>query len=251
MTVMALTCGFTATTWALPIAIVNSGFETDAAADSDGINGAVTGWDPTGFGVRLAATFDPSAAGGAIFTGENNYFALQASSNPGGPLGGVSFATGSQTVPTTILANMRYTLSVEVAHDLRFPFPSNVPSNDTYGANFNDGNPIVLSRLIATNGLGFAQIAGVTLASNTAATVPGGESSLWTLVYETGDTPDNLGSALAIQLFVQSNTAGGQQTALFDNVSLDVTAVPEPSTLALLGVGGAALVAFRRFRKTR
>ncbi|MEP6664163.1 MAG: PEP-CTERM sorting domain-containing protein [Verrucomicrobiota bacterium] len=240
-TALVVLLGMSVNAWAIPIVIVNPDFETDAAADPDGLNGAVTGWGPGGLGVRLAATFDPAVAGGAIFAGENNYFALQAQSNPMGALGGVSFASGSQNV-TTILANTRYTLSVNVAHDARFAFSSNVPTDDTYPANFNNGNPIVLARLVdATTSAGFGQTAGVTLVSDNAAFVASGSVATWTLVYDTGAAPADLGGTLAIQLFVQSNTAGGQQTVLFDNVMLDVSPVPEPGTVALLGIGGLFL----------
>lgn len=71
----------------------------------------------------------------------------------------------------------------------------------------------------------------------------------WTLVYETDANPANLNAGLYIQLFVQSDAAGGQRTALFDNVSLDVSPVPEPGSLVLLGLG--CLTMGRRRRRAR
>jgi hypothetical protein len=245
MAVVALV-SMTAGAWAAPVAIVNPGFETDLAADPDGATALpVTGWAAVGegFGTRQIDTFDPGPLGGAGFAGENNYFRLQMSPNAGGPLAGVSFGGGGQTVPTTIMANAIYTLSVQVANDSRNPFPAIIPADDVY-VGFG-GGPTVLARLVNVAGgsVGLGETAGVTLVSTSPVPGPGGTVT-WTRVYQTNSAPANLGGALFLQLFNQTNTAGGVRQVMFDNVTLDV--VPEPCSIALLGLGGVAMTCLRR-----
>ncbi|MEO7299248.1 MAG: PEP-CTERM sorting domain-containing protein [Verrucomicrobiota bacterium] len=242
---ITLACASIGVIEAAPIVLTNPGFETDAAADGGGFNAAVTGWGPFGTGgspaTSFKGTFDPGAANGAIYTGENNYFLLQATPN-----GGVAFSGGGQNVSAPIQANMRYTLTVDVAsYSAGFPFPSVAPFDDTYVGT----GQLIFARLVNVTGgsIGFAQTAGVTLVSNDAAPI-GTVSTMatWTRVYETGAAPADLGGTLAIQLFLQSDAAGGQRTALFDNVALDVSPIPEPSSFALMGVGCLVLAGWRR-----
>jgi len=245
---VAALLGINATAWAAPIVIVNPDFETDLAADGTS-NTSKTGWGtPTdGFGTYTQGTIDPGVAGGAIFAGENNFLQAQSRSNAGGPLGGVSFSGGAQTVPATILPLTRYTLTMDIGSQSPNTFPTNVPANDVYPAGFNGGNPIMLVRLlnVAGGSIGLGETAGVTLVSSSP--IPAnGQVKSWSRVYETNAAPANSGGALAIQLFVQSNTAGGLQEALFDNVSLDVTSIPEPASVVLLGLGGIAMAVARR-----
>jgi hypothetical protein len=226
---------------AASIAISNPGFETNPAADPDGINGApnsagnVSDWITGGAGAFLAVTFDPGPDAGDVFFGENNYLALQAN--------GAAFSSAIQIVDTTILPATRYTLTVDVASDARFEFSSFVPSDDNY-----EGFPgqTVLARLVnsATN-LGFGETAGVTLVTD-AAVVPGGTATTWTFVYETDDSPANLDAGLYIQLFIQSDETGGRRTALFDNAALDVVSIPEPGTAWLFGAGILAVARRKR-----
>jgi hypothetical protein len=246
---IAVLGSLSATALAAPIAIVNPGFETDAAADPDGFNATKTGWGtPTdGFGTYTQGTWDPGVAGGAAFAGENNFLQAQSRSTAGGPLGGVSFSGGGQTVGTVIAPNTTYSLSVVVGRDSRNPFSSNVAGNDIYPAGFNGGNPIMLVRLVnsATSGSFGSETAGVTLVTSTSPIPAPGSTATWTRVYKTNAAPANLGGALFLQLFVQTNTAGGTQEALFDNISLDVV-VPEPCSIVLLGLGGLAMTCIRR-----
>jgi hypothetical protein len=234
---------------AAPILIANPDFETDLASDPDGFNANKTGWGtPTdGFGTYTQGTLDPGVGGGAIFAGENNFLQAQSRPNAGGPLGGLSFSGGAQTLTATIQPNTRYTFSIDVGSRSPNTFPTNVPANDTYPAGFNGGNPIMLVRLlnVAGGSIGLGETAGVTLVSSSP--IPAnGQVNTWTRTYTTNSAPANIGGVLAIQLFVQSNTAGGLQEALFDNVALDASPVPEPCSGLLLGLGGGVLVCLRR-----
>lgn len=66
-----------------------------------------------------------------------------------------------------------------------------------------------------------------------------------TMTYNVKDT-DPLGSILAIQI---KNLAGGGGQLVVDNVRLENHAVPEPSTLLLLGIGALAMGLFQRKQK--
>ena len=59
----------------------------------------------------------------------------------------------------------------------------------------------------------------------------------------TGASHANLGEELTIRL---DNGTGDIAYMGFDNITLDVAAVPEPSSAALLGLGGLALILRRR-----
>jgi hypothetical protein len=258
VTAVAILAGWSASARAAAVAIVNPDFETDAAADPGGpgpggANALVTGWGIPGgsFGQVTHGTLDPGIDEGALFAGENNYYRAQVRGNGAGALGGTSFASGGQTVPTTIMANSRYTLTVDITRQSSVAFASNVPATDTYpnSATFNNGLPILLIRLVNVAGasIGFGETSGVSLVSNSP--IPAASSmTTWTREYTTNAAPANLGGALFLQLFLQTNTASGTQEVLYDNVRLDVvpTVVPEPTSTALFGLAGAALIWMRR-----
>ncbi len=67
-----------------------------------------------------------------------------------------------------------------------------------------------------------------------------------TLTFNTAD--DASGNGLAIQIqFFDPNGGNGSKQAGLDNIVLDETAnIPEPSSLALLGLGGLLLLRRRR-----
>ncbi len=211
--------------WATPVTLTNPGFEDDAATDPDGFNEFKTGWGTpfSGFGERLSGSLDYGGDNaGPVFAGEDNYLLLRVAGTNGGAAGGVSIVDGSQAVPTTIMANMRYTLSVDVAHAIGAAFPT-PPVDDTFN-NFTAAQVLVRVFNIAGGNIGLGQTAGVTMVID-APLVAEGTKERWTITYDTDAAPANLGGGLAIQLFLQTNDAGGPLEALFDDVELDVSPI--------------------------
>jgi len=64
-------------------------------------------------------------------------------------------------------------------------------------------------------------------------------------------TADIAGQGSELALFLRANTNGGEEAYVFDNIVITaaVDAVPEPASVLLLGVAGAALIGRRRNRR--
>ncbi|MFT5882071.1 MAG: hypothetical protein ACI9FG_000569 [Crocinitomicaceae bacterium] len=142
-----------------------------------------------------------------------------------------------QVLVATLAANTTYTLRVDVgdrsdlnaqAGSINLGYVSAAPTGDNdYGLN-------LLSATVVNDTVPFNDPA-----LNPGNTTDGWET--WESTFTTGAAPTGLGQALRIELV----TAAGVQT-LWDNVRLTAVAVPEPSTTALLGLGGLALILRRR-----
>ena len=141
-----------------------------------------------------------------------------------------------QTLAATLQPFTQYTLEVEVG---------NIASGTALdGTPFNlDGFPGYRIELLAGNTLLADDDDSLTIAEGQFATA--------TVSLTTGATHDDLNQPLTIRLLnlnqVDPATPGADREVDFDDVRLDATIIPEPSTTAAL-TGAAALLAPRRRR---
>lgn len=141
-----------------------------------------------------------------------------------------------QTLTATLQNSATYTLSIDVGNignDVNFPHNqfqfSGFPG---YRIDFLAGNTVLASD------------------SSLVSAVPAeGSFRTSTITYQTGTSHALAGQALGIRL-VNLNSSGGIEVN-FDNVRLEMTAVPEPSSMLFFGLlGTCALVVKRRRSKS-
>jgi hypothetical protein len=137
-----------------------------------------------------------------------------------------SSATTTSDPVTTIANNTIYKLTVALG---------NHNQTGAYG----DPGDMTIS-LLANNVL----VPGATLTILNG-TIPNGYFQDYNIGFTTGNADLLFGENLTIQL---GTASGGQTQASFDNVRLDATEVPEPSTYAMM-LGGLAVLAFSVRRK--
>jgi hapalindole biogenesis HpiC1 cyclase-like protein/PEP-CTERM motif-containing protein len=218
------------TALATPITITNASFEAVLLADGgftreDFSADPIPGWVVTPDGAADGGTYDPTTVQypSGVPDGENVAFS---SNFPGGSL---SIATISQVLAATLAGNTLYTLNIDVG--------------DRTDTNF--------------GGYLIEFLAGSTvLASDNNSLLPSSGFLTSTVTFQTGASPSELGQSLQIRMrMLNANTGGPANQVNFDNVRLDgtlvdVTAVPEPVSLVLVGSGLAGLAA-RRFSRRR
>jgi hypothetical protein len=206
------TLGMASMALAAPInlAVTNPGFETDAATRIGQQNGAPPGWTSTG----VFGTMNPGTLGYYDETNANYV------SNNHGTL--VAFAQGgaslSQTLTDVYTPNTTYVFSIL--------------AGDSY-ENASGNYSIALLNGVTT-------LASYSNAFPTAYTTETGS-----VTYTTGAAGAELGNP--ITLLISADTGA---TKTFDNVVVTAdaggTAVPEPASLSLLALGGAAMLRRRR-----
>ncbi|MBN1555813.1 MAG: PEP-CTERM sorting domain-containing protein [Phycisphaerae bacterium] len=196
------------------VTLTNPGFEdlggATPPADGDGVQGVMPGWSILPNSTDAAGTHDPSALQVAGEAHGGTYAAYANDTEYSGPL------AVRQTTSATWQANTQYTLTVYVARR------TDLPGEETTGqAQFQlrDGttdDPVIVDTFDVTGS---------------------GEWFAATLQVTTSDSDAFLGNLIAVQF----RTVSGVQL-LYDDISLDAEAIPEPTTLGLLAVGALGVL---------
>jgi hypothetical protein len=221
---LMLVCALTSASQAA--LVTNGDFEAQTITDG-GLLFTISDW--TIADANTAFLYDPPADRMSSQGGDNNTVVTNPDPN----------TSVRQTLGITVANNSLYTLTVDVGADsypdgagTSYPLPP-------IGNGVSTGN--LFTRLLANGGA--SPMPGF-LSSN--ASVPSiGNFVTWTLVWQTGASEALAGTGIVVELAQNAETE-----AYFDNVSLTVTAVPEPASLSLL-IGGSAAVMLRRRRRQR
>lgn len=171
---------------------------------------------------------DTGATGGARGTMTGKNFAF---------FSGDGTASIRQTLSATLQADTLYTLSVALGH-------RTVDSGNAVT------HPLVTLELVA----GATSLATATFDINAGIWVAGDD--IWAdgvLTFNSSTSPTLIGQTLGIRINKAANTPTSPASGYMDidNVRLDATAVPEPTTYGLLGAASLAAAAVVRRRRQR
>ncbi|MFC4993806.1 PEP-CTERM sorting domain-containing protein [Rubritalea tangerina] len=157
---------------------------------------------------------------------------------------------GSQTIDLT---SGGLSLATIAAGDARFAYSAWLAGyngdNNTVALQLewlDAGNSVVGSTLLLDRGVTTNQVTTAELIVEGADNGAAADPDYWAL-YEVKGTIDTAATQARITFVAGTgHVAGGANDWYADNVVLDVVAVPEPSSTALIGLGGLALILRRR-----
>jgi len=210
---------------ASPIVVPNFSFESPDVADGL-FSLVIPDWSYMGSGAFQAGVYDHNDAGFPGATGGNlpaPALGAQSAFLHTGGLGGVSMTTTSAL--TSILPETTYTLTVAIG--VRLDFPAG-PANG--GGSLN----------LFANGV---NVSGSELNFNVN-TLPRGAFADYTISFTTGTSDFIIGQSLTPFIGIFFDGSSGINV---DNVRLDATSVPEPTTVTLLL--SASLLAMNRRKR--
>jgi hypothetical protein len=216
----------------------------DAATD-----GASAGWIQQGAGAGNTSKDNLDAENGKLWGVSNAGAASGLLYN--------SYATiaDGSTLPTTIQAGT-YTLELRIGNGNAYDFAGlndiSSGTNTDVGAVAGFFSTVGADAEASKNNMytEFNGVEGVTYTAPTEAAPANGLSNVlaadnwvtWTFTWEVAEGSAVIGEVFNFGVYAEVNSGA----AFFDDSNLTFTAIPEPATIGMLGLGSVALMAFRR-----
>ncbi len=194
------------------VTITNAGFEDPDLSASPYYTPTIPGW-----------TTESGLAGGVLASGMFSQGGYGGSNVAYSTIGATSGASLISQVIGTVTENTRYTMTVMVGdRDLPGSYDGNLPSTI------------------------YTQLDGLVPVSSTTPTPSNGGLATWTMVYDVLPGNASVGNDLKVLLGSDGAASSPVTQVLFDDVTLEATTIPEPTTAAMLAIGLLGLLAMRR-----
>ena len=192
--------------------------------------------------VRTSLDNDPNSNAGSFLDGPG--FASAFDTGRGNPAPSLSISLdqiNGTSNATAVTANDYFTFTITPVDFMSFTSLTFDIANYT-----NDGTFSPVSFFVRSSVNNFSSNIGTTqtVLAGSNGTFQNANISL------TGASFQNLNTPVEFRIYVQdSGIDDPDRGGLIDNVILNGTAIPEPSTYAMMGLGAALLVGFQRFRR--